>query len=371
MLMDTAPHGSATPPKPGRRPFPTSFSLVHVAGIDIRVHVSFFVLVALFALAFSGAGAPGPFAGLAWLVVIFACVVVHELSHCLVARRRGGTVHEIVLLPIGGVSRLEHLPETAADEFAIAIAGPLASFGLAGVSALLVAASRQALLPIDLVNGSFLARFVWFNAIVGAFNLLPAFPLDGGRVLRSLLERRYDLERATHIAASVGRAFALFLVAVGLLFDLWLVIIGLFVYVGATAEERATTIHIRLRGRRVVDVMLRDPIVLDASTMASDVAALRQATPQRVFPVVDGSSYLGLLRITPAAPGQTETSAADLTDRSTPPVAPTSNLEEDALPLLVRSPARAVAVADGTRIVGLVCIEDVEHLLAEAVAHRP
>ena len=105
-------------------------------------------------------------------------------------------VREIVLLPIGGVSRLENLPETPSDEFAIAIVGPAASFGLAAAAAIVTVGLREPLLPIDFATGPFLARLMWFNLIIGAFNLLPAFPLDGGRVLRSLLERHQDLERA-------------------------------------------------------------------------------------------------------------------------------------------------------------------------------
>jgi Zn-dependent protease len=362
--VDRGAEASGTPRTP-RSTVPTSFSLLHVAGIDIRVHVSFFLLVPLFALAFSGPGAPGPIAGLAWLAVIFACVVVHELAHCLIARRRGALVREIVLLPIGGVSRLENLPEKPADEFAIAIAGPLASVSLAFVGAAAAALTHTVLVPIDLVNGGFVARFAWFNAIVGVFNLLPAFPLDGGRVLRSLLERRNDLEYATHVAARVGRVFALALVAIGLLLNLWLLLIGVFVYFGATAEERATTIHIRLRGRRVQDVMLRDPMMLDVSTTTGEAAALRQQTAQQVFPVVDGRAYVGLLRIRGVPPGRPDASVGEFADRSTPTVTPSSDVEECALPLLVQSPARAVAVADGGRIVGIVCVEDVEHLLSD------
>ena len=361
--MDTGARRPTPTAAPQRR-FVSSFSVVHVAGIDIRVHVSFFLLVLLFAAIFSGPGAPGILAGLGWLVAIFTCVVVHELAHSLVARRRGASVHEIVLLPIGGVSKLENLPETPADEFAIAIAGPAASLGLAAAAGLVAALSRAPVLPIDFIEGELVARLMWFNLIVGAFNLLPAFPLDGGRVLRSILERRYDLERATHVAARVGRVLALALAAVGVFVDLWLVLIGVFVYFGATTEETATTIHVRLHGRRLADVMLRDPVTLDPATPTSELGALPQRTAQRVFPVVGAEGYVGLVRLRSALPGLPGSSAADLADR-TPALAPTALIEEDALPLIVGSPARAVAVADHGRIVGLVCAEDIEHLLAD------
>jgi predicted transcriptional regulator len=144
-------------------------------------------------------------------------------------------------------------------------------------------------------------------------------------------------------------------------------LIGMFVYFGASAEETATTIHIRLRGRRVADVMLRDPVVLDPAMGVDELQTLMERTAQRVFPVVGPDGYVGLLR-----PGRIPLDAprvhvADLVDRTTPTIAPACRLEEDAVPLLVSSPARALAVAEDGRIVGLVCVEDVEHLVTDRV----
>ena len=238
---------SANPPAPAddTRASRWSLPIVRVAGIEIRIHATFLILVALFAFGSSARGGPGVVGGLLWLALIAACVVVHELAHSIVAIHRGATVREIVLLPIGGVSKLENLPETPRDEFAIAIAGPLASFGIAALGAAIAGLFGQSLLPVDLYGGPILHKVVWFNLIVGAFNLLPAFPLDGGRVLRSLLERRFDLERATRQAARIGRIVALAMMAIGLFADWWLVFIGVFVYFGAAAEEAATIVHIR------------------------------------------------------------------------------------------------------------------------------
>src|SRR5438552_1343239 len=139
------PAASSPEAKPGSRTErrAASFSIGHVAGIDIRVHLTFFLLVALFAFGSSGPGGPGVVGGLIWLVIIFACVVVHELAHSLVARHRGASVREIVLLPIGGVSKLENLPESAPDELAIAIVGPAASLGLAAGAAIVAVALHQ------------------------------------------------------------------------------------------------------------------------------------------------------------------------------------------------------------------------------------
>ena len=191
-----------------------------------------------------------------------------------------------MLLPIGGVSKLEHLPETPSDELAMAIAGPAASMGLAVLAGAAALLAHDALLPIELFGGSLLVGLFWFNLIIAAFNLLPAFPLDGGRVFRALLERRYDLERATRLAARIGRGVAVVLIVSGVLFDLWLAIIGVFVYFGASAEEVATIVHVRLGGQRVSDAMLLDPVTVLPTASADELRALLRRSAQRAFPVV-------------------------------------------------------------------------------------
>jgi Zn-dependent protease len=341
----------------------SSFSIGHVAGIEIRVHVTFLLLVALFAFGSSGPGGLGAANGLLWLALIFLCIVVHELAHSLVARRRGATVREIVLLPIGGVSRLENLPESPPDELAIAIVGPAASIVLAAVAMLAAAVLRQRLWPIDLYRGPLFARLLWFNLIIGAFNLLPAFPLDGGRVFRALLERRYDLERATHLAARVGRALALTLVVVGIFVDFWLVLIGVFVYFGASAEEAATTVHVRLRGVRIADVMLLDPVVVEPTMAVENLRLLLRRSPQRVFPIVGTHGYAGMIDATTVErtpPGRVASNLGQQVEA----VAVSGSLE-DALLSVMNSPVKAVVVSKDGQIVGLLRSEEVDHLLAD------
>jgi Zn-dependent protease len=276
-----------------------------VLGIDVRIHATFALIVLLFALGSSAEEGPGLVVGMAWLATIFACVLVHELAHCVVGRRRGAVVHEIVLLPIGGVSKLERLPQDPKDEFAMAIAGPLASLGLGIVAMAAAVLLGQALLPIEILTGPALAGLAWFNLIVGTFNLLPAFPLDGGRVLRARLERTRDLETATRLAARIGRTLALALVAAGVVFDPWLLIIGVFVYFGASAEEAATVVHVRLAGLQVGDVMRRSTLGIDrdAPTLTPetpvdpDAVRLLSQTPGGVAAVVRDGTAVGSLRL--------------------------------------------------------------------------
>jgi len=336
-----------------------------LAGIQIRVHVTFFLLVPLFALAGAQPGGPGELGAIAWLVLIFTCVVVHELAHCLVGRPRGLVVHEIELLPIGGVSKLENLPEDPHDELAMAIAGPLASIGIAVGAASLAALLSQPLLPVDLFGGSVLTRLCWFNLLIAAFNLLPAFPLDGGRVFRAFLEERgATLEHATRIAARTGRTVAIAFVVIGLFWDPWLAIIGVFVYFGAAAEEAGTIAHVRLGHRVVGDVMLIEPVVIETTTTTAALRDLNRRTAQRVFPVVGPNGYEGMVEPVGLGPGQTDTTVDRLEHHSVPVLDPSDGLEAS-LPTVVQAPGRAVAVLEGSRVVGVLRFEEVEHLLRE------
>lgn len=300
------PAGTRSPTRPpGHR---TSFPVARVRGIEVRVHWTFLLLLALFAWAGPASGFGSSYAAVAWVLLLFACVVAHEFAHSIVARRRGGDVHEIMLFPLGGVSKLEHLPEAPADELAIAIAGPLCSLAIAFGAAVLAVAVGRPLLPPDLVQGPWLSRVVWANALLAAFNLLPAFPLDGGRVFRALLERRFDLLTATRIATRVGHALAAVFVVVGLAVDVWLVLIGLFVYFGASAEERATIIHTRLKGHQVFEVMRVDldrtgvpasraVTVGPDDLLTDDLVAAVATAPGHEVVVLEHDAVIGVLRL--------------------------------------------------------------------------
>jgi Zn-dependent protease len=217
----------------------SSFRVARIGGIDIRMHWSFVVLVILVVWVNIGTGASAVGVGLLWISAVFASVLVHEYAHCVVARRRGAVVEDILLLPIGGVSQLNKMPERPNDELAIAVVGPLTSLGLAtlAVAGGLVVGAH--LWPPTLFAGSWLARLAWLNFLLGGFNLLPALPMDGGRVLRAMLERRHDRLTATRQAARIARMLAVVMILGGVFYDFWLVLIGVFVYLGASAEEQA------------------------------------------------------------------------------------------------------------------------------------
>jgi Zn-dependent protease len=302
-----------------------------VAGIEIRVHSSFLVLVALFAVAAPEPGLTSVLISELWLVAIFACVVAHELAHCFVARRSEARVDEILLLPLGGISRLRNLPDDPDDELAIAIAGPLTSIGL-GLAALAVSfGTGGGLAPSALLSTDWVARFAWLNLLLGTFNLLPAFPLDGGRVYRAWLERRYDLETATRRATRVGHALAAALIVGGILFDVWIALIGLFVYFGASAEQAATIVHARLKGHRV-----REVVTLDAEPGADQHAGTAVDEVQDEVQV----------------------------DIDAP-------LDDDVLEALFTDPRHEIAVSDHGRVRGHLKGEDVMRLVGDPTAEPP
>jgi Zn-dependent protease len=206
-------------------------------GIDIRVHWTFLLLIPLVALASSDRS---QFLwNLLWIVAVFGSVLPHELSHCFVARRRGAIVRDILLSPIGGMSEMQQIPQAPSDEATIAVVGPLTSVALGLVIAGVGALAGARLWPPTLFAGSWFARLAWLNLLLGGFNLLPALPMDGGRVLRALLARHHDRRSATRIAGRVARMLALAMAVVGVFYNYWLVIIAIFVWLGARSEEYA------------------------------------------------------------------------------------------------------------------------------------
>ena len=213
-----------------------SLRLGRFFGIPLEVHWSFVLLIGLVVLADWSAGPAGILGGLVWVAALFASVVAHELAHSLLARRLGGRVLGILLLPIGGMSRMEQIPDRPADEAAIAAAGPATSLLLGGLFLSLGALVGSAVWPPTLLAGSWWARLGWLNLLLGVFNLLPALPMDGGRVLRAALAQRLPRLTATRVAAAVARVLAVGLIVAGVFYDFWLVLIGLFVLLGASRE---------------------------------------------------------------------------------------------------------------------------------------
>ncbi len=275
------------------------------AGIDVYLHVTFLLfLLFIGAAQMLGAGSVGAaLDGVLFFVAVFGCVLLHEFGHALAARQYGIRTRDITLLPIGGVARLERMPDRPAQELWVAIAGPLVNVGIVVVLGLWLLVSGQgiSLRGMDLTQGSFAGRVLFVNLMLVVFNLIPAFPMDGGRVLRALLAMRMDYARATQIAAALGQGFALVFAFFGLLGILGgmgnplLLFIALFVWIGASQEAGAAQFRSVLTGATVRDAMLTSYFTLSGRDPLARAVDLVMAGSQHDFPVVEQGRVVGLL----------------------------------------------------------------------------
>jgi Zn-dependent protease len=220
-----------------------SWRIGRIAGIEVYVHSTFLLLLGWDALRhFQAHGDPlEAMGGVAFTLILFGIVVLHELGHALAARHYGIRTRDITLLPIGGVARLERIPRSPGKELVIALAGPAVN-GVLAASFYLGLAVGRGLSPFGESlqgRGGLLDRLFWVNVSLALFNLLPAFPMDGGRVLRAALAMRLDYVRATQVAASVGQGVAILFGILGLIYDPFLILIAFFVWLGAAEESRA------------------------------------------------------------------------------------------------------------------------------------
>jgi Zn-dependent protease/CBS domain-containing protein len=247
-----------------------SFKIGSAWGIPIELHITFILLIgAVFILSY-------PQLYLFILVLfLFVFVVIHELSHSVVARHYKIKVRKIVLYPIGGVSEIEEIPENPSIEWRMAIAGPLSSFVIGGILFVITQGiSPQS--PAEFLSPSFssveslLPYLAYLNLVLGAFNLIPAFPMDGGRVFRALLAERMKFSDATKYAAFIGRLFGILIVMAGVFFNLWLIVIGVFIYIGASEEAEQTIVSTTMARVRVKDVMYNEVASVQPQTTLAE-----------------------------------------------------------------------------------------------------
>lgn len=268
--------------------------------IGIYLHWTFLLLITgLFTFyLLQGQDLGAALVGIGLILALFACIVLHELGHALTASRFGVATRDITLYPIGGVARLQRIPEEPLQEFWIAIAGPAVNLAIALFLLLVLTLTGASLSPDVLTrpDGSFVGVLLWLNLILVGFNLLPAFPMDGGRVLRSLLALRMGYVRATDIAASIGQAMAILFGVVGLIsFNPILLFIALFVYIGAQQEARQASLRALTQGIPVREAMMtRFRTVSPDDTLDAVIQELLNGSDQD-FPVVHAGQIVGVL----------------------------------------------------------------------------
>ncbi len=292
----------------------SSLRLFRIAGIDIGIHYTWILIFVLLSWSLARGFFPQLYpgwdtvtywiTGLVAALLLFASVLVHELAHSLVAQARGMTVRSITLFIFGGVSNLEDEPEKAKTEFVMSIVGPLSSLALAGIfwGLLHLVGDQQS--PVA-ATFSYLALI---NALLAGFNLLPGFPLDGGRVLRAILwNRTGNLVKATNIAATVGRfmgwgfiAFGLFQVFAGnFIGGIWFAFIGWFLSSSADASRREITLREQLSGVRVKEVMTANAMLISPDTSVAElVSNVFRKQHGRAVPVCQNDQVVGIVTVT-------------------------------------------------------------------------
>jgi len=237
-----------------------SWKIGTFAGIAVYMHATFLLLLGWIAVShwMQYQSLLPTLTGVAFILALFLCVVLHEYGHALTARRFGIATRDITLLPIGGVARLERMPDKPNQELWVALAGPAVNVALAALLAvyLFLTGHFEPVKNIGLTHGLFLERLLFANLFLVGFNLIPAFPMDGGRVLRAILAKRMEYARATRISASVGQGLALVFGFLGLFTNPFLVFVALFVWIGAAQETALVEAKSALASISVKDAMI-------------------------------------------------------------------------------------------------------------------
>ena len=351
----------------------SSLKLFSVRGIDIRVHLTFPLILiwAAFQFGVMGGGLSGALFGVIAILLLFVLVTLHELGHSFAALYYNVPVERIVLLPIGGVAQLRHMPDNPKQEFVIALAGPAVNVVLA---ALMFVIALPFGLPltnpltggVSLTFSAIFAYIFFYNVILAVFNMIPAFPMDGGRVLRAALAMWLEYGRATNIAVMLGRSLAVLFGLYGLLNgQFFTVLIAIFIFSGATQEGQMVEFRQRLRGYTVQQAYSNQVPILQP------VDSLREAanwTARGItdFPVSQFGDYIGFLSnerlMTALQQGDPDQTVASVMVRDVQPVSLTADLY-DVQQRLNNEGLSALPVVEHDRIVGIISLRHIRQML--------
>ena len=348
------------------------------AGIDVYIHATFLLLIGWVGYShwLEHESWLEVLKGVGFILTLFLCVVLHEYGHALTARKYGIKTRDITLYPIGGVARLERMPEKPIEELWVALMGPAVNVVIAaGLFAYLyLTGNLVPLTDLTVASGSFLERVMTVNISLVLFNLIPAFPMDGGRVLRALLAMRMDYVRATQIAASIGQGMALLFGLIGLFGNAMLMFIAFFIWIGASQEAGAVQMKNVISGIPVGRAMLTDYKSLSPRDPLSRMAQLILAGTQHDFPVIDDSArVVGVVTRDdfPAAHtqhGQNIAVSAEM--KGSPPEVDSYEMVEMALMRIQESGFPTLPVTHAGQLVGIITAENITEYLMIRTALR-
>lgn len=341
------------------------------AGIDVFIHITFLLLVGWVGLShwLENQNWLEVLSGIGFILVLFLCVILHEYGHALTARKFGIKTRDITIYPIGGVARLERMPEKPIEELWVALMGPAVNVVIAvGLfAALLLTGNLVPLSELGVASGSFLERVMVVNISLVLFNLIPAFPMDGGRVLRAILAMRMDYVRATQIAASIGQGMAFLFGFIGLFTNPFLLFIAFFVYIGASQEASAVQMKNVISGIPVGRAMLTDYKSLSPRDPLERMSQLLLSGTQHDFPVIDDAErVVGVVtrdEFLAALTRHGQSIAISAVMRSNPPEVDSYDMVEVALTRIQESGFPALPVTHAGQLVGIITTENITEYL--------
>ncbi len=349
-----------------------SFKIVRIWGIDVYMHWTFLILLGWILMSNLGAGQTlaQSLLGVGFILTLFGCVLLHEYGHALTARRYGIATKNIILLPIGGVANLEKMPDKPMQELWVALAGPAVNVLIASVLFIyfqLIGGSPDVAEFTGAITGkNFLFNVFIVNIILALFNLIPAFPMDGGRVLRALLAMRFDRGQATNIAAKIGQLLAIVFVFLGFFYNFWWVFIGLFIFLGAGAEANFESTRSALSKYKVRDALMRQFTILHAfETIEKAITTLLNGQEKEFLVELD-NEIIGVLTRSEIIQGLREmgqeATVGHIANRSFLQLHPDMPLQQ-AYEQMMRAGASICPVMEGRELIGVLNMENITEVV--------
>lgn len=348
-----------------------SIKLFAVGGTAVRLHPTFFLLLLwIAAVSWIRGGPQAAIGGVVFIAILFVCVLLHEFGHVWMAKRYGIRTPDVTLLPIGGVASMERMPEKPGQEIVVALAGPAVNLVIAFALVMVLGGGLDLthIATLEQPQTSLIGRVAAANMALFMFNLIPAFPMDGGRVLRALLTLKLGFRRATQVAARIGQGLAIALGFLGLFGNPLLILIAIFIFLAASAEAGHVQARDLARGYLASQAMITSFEALRPSSTADDAATLLLRTTQQEFPVTDDAGHLrGVLTrqslITALRDRGGATPVLDIMTADVPTVSANSCLET-VFEALQRGPAGVIGVVDRQhRLVGYVASENIAEMI--------